>query len=121
MDQPHLESVYSHFFQASTVAHGGPCSGQRGPGWTCRLALVILASLGEWAISWGLGVTTEMLAHVDSDGWAWPSGASPWGFLLLSFLDVPSVLAVLSPVVREHDVRPPKVACQNTECFLISL
>lgn len=90
----------------------------RGPVRTRRLALVIVTSLGEWAISWGLGVTAEMSVHVDSDGRAWPSGSSPWVFPLLSFLAVPSVLAVLSPVVREHDVRPPKVACQSTECFL---
>lgn len=48
------------YFQTSAVAHGGLCSGQRGPVRTRRLALVLLASLGEWAISWGLGVTAEM-------------------------------------------------------------
>lgn len=95
--------------------------GQHGPGWTCRLALVILASLGEWAISWGLGATAETSVHVDSDGRAWPSGASPCGFPLPSFLDVQSVLAVRSPVVRERDEGLPKVAGQSTECFLISL
>lgn len=54
--------------------------GSGGPVRTRCLALVIVASLAEWAISWGSGVPAEMSVHVDSDGQAWPSGASPWGF-----------------------------------------